>query len=232
MSEILKTLLPVITLLAGFFLNEWTKHKGTTKEENKKRKRLVYLLLDLRHQFFLRANYDHMVNAVLTCMIEQIKRSVPIPEIDRIPAQFLDIIKASLKQKIPFRDTSPEINNVLPEISEIDPGLAYRLKDSFNYSEKTMIFNGYIDEVIQQVEDQPPPQLTERMSNLFLENMIKDIGEVIKEITSSLEKKDRTKILDILNAQMSNEIDPEEVKRLVDSMLVKLFAFIEEGTIT
>lgn len=142
-------LLPIGTLVFGWFLNEYGKYLVGRKEDKRKLKRLLFNLLELRHILKQIAEIEISFDSTFAKAKE-----MSLYEIDSQDDTYNEAKKKLIKA---FQDVflnseridyvGSHIEKVVNELSEIDPVFAFELKDKYNVKAKLQRMNTFIKDI-------------------------------------------------------------------------------------
>ncbi|MCB0490385.1 MAG: hypothetical protein KDC99_18045 [Cyclobacteriaceae bacterium] len=191
---------PFIGIFVGWLLTRKSERDRVVREDKRKIKRVVYLLLEIRYQLnLLRQDEDF-----ITIYIETLKQKFgDIAELsDEDTARIMEKLKLMIdelglvisdKKKV---NTQASFSDAVNGLSEVDPVLAYRLngKDSVHefFDEWEVISKKSLDDMIADKQD--IKNLLLHFRPKFLNEAILDIDAILLETAELVDKRTKEKV--------------------------------------
>jgi len=215
-------LLPVLTLLLGWGLSQFGKFWTDKKNDQKKLKKLLFNLLELR--WLLKRELD--LNKDISENIERLKIKLTAT-FGQEAAQGAELAKPLLTEVLHNNLVDPErikeiesnIDFTINELAEIYPVFAYELSGQYKIKERIESVENYFNEV-EDLLSQMPKEFTEWVQPKITDDLLKEIDRYIIEIAEKIGRKTKSKAAEKL--KLKAEDNSNEMDDFIDEYIEKI----------
>lgn len=226
--EWLKIILPLIGVLIGWFLNEQGKLFAYKRQDKRKIKKLLFFLLELRFQFHREATLEDdlkkYIELVKNKLIEKTENKIGENDLNEIMAIVKpilnDLVLKAILDENKYDFFVKNIDEIIIELSEIAPILAYELNGQHNIKEKLKLTTNYFEQI-----NEKSAELIDIKDDLInpklIKELLRNLDESIADIARKIDKKTLKNALKKIQ-NMNSEEHEREIEKLIDEMLEKL----------
>lgn len=215
-------LLPVLTLVLGWGLSQFSKFWTDKKNDQKKLKKLLFNLLELR--WLLKREID--LNKDITIYTERLKTKLTTT-FGQEAAQGADLAKPILTEVLKnnlvdpnrIKEIESNIDFTINELAEIYPVFAYELSGQYKIKERIESLESYFNEV-EDFLSQMPKELTDWVQPKITDDLLKDIDGYIIEIAEKINRKTKSKVTDKLKSKTDD--NSKELDEFIDEYIKKI----------
>jgi hypothetical protein len=152
--EWIKIFLPLFGVALGWMLSESGKRNADKRQDKRKLKKLLFFLLELRFHFVrelsIKKGFDKYLSSVKSKLAVKFEVDGNDPEyilnIDALKP-IIELLFERLRDHEKLEFLSVNIDNVIVDLAEIFPILAYELNGQHNIKERLGNFEKYFDEM-------------------------------------------------------------------------------------
>jgi|GEM_PF-2017477 len=230
MINIISYILPIATLLIGFFLAEWAKLRADKREEKKLSRRqintILFFLLELRYVFTqelrLEQAFDHTVKTVAVQFendfgIELTGNEEAMNQVRKIVASSFP----SNDEQLAFLEQN--LDKAILQLAEWQPVFAYQLNGQYKIRERLQVIAKYWDQVEEEITKLPDsvkdlvhPHVTvsflSHLTEKIIELSIWSGKKMAKEVERALTNQDQV---------LQNEGDTHLIATVINELLTK-----------
>ena len=181
--EVLKYIGPFIGVLIGWFLSRKSEKDKIKYDEQKRVKRILFILLEIRNELLQSKKMDKY----LRVYIDKVKVKFNIDESENIDSSELKAFLKDLIMKVNgdnnYFDLNSQFNECIDNLSEIDPFLAYRINGKQNI--RSFIEN-WENETKKVLEPENISEVEDMISHFrpkLVDEIQNDLSEIIIEVT-------------------------------------------------
>ena len=230
--EWIKTILPLLGVALGWILAESGKIFADKRQDNRKLKKLLFFLLELRFHFSKELSNELELDKYLNILKDKVSIKFGIskddPDFDLESKIWLPVVKEliakNLVQDDKYEYLSENIDKMLIELAEVFPILAYELNGQHNIKERISKVDNYINDVKSLTVDMPidiKQFINPKMTIELLKNLDYSIKKISKKIDEETWKSAKEKI-----KTMKLDDDAKEFDILIDEYLDKVIEHI------
>lgn len=218
-----KTITPFITLIIGFFLSSLTGFFQGRKQDRRKVKKLLYHLLELRHQLQQETSITQGLLGIRPRLIQMLESETG-EEININEDEFLSMIIPMFKDgktEDRLEQLSKTVDMVLQELAEIEPLLAYELTGKYSIKDRLSHLGNLGD------FGEMPFDIGAWMKPLLKDDLGKELDRTILLISRKVSKK--TWKSTRVQLETVQEVDDEKLKDLVARIIKKMHQVLGES---
>ncbi|CAH0278217.1 hypothetical protein SRABI27_03696 [Pedobacter sp. Bi27] len=223
MMDWFKTITPFITLIIGFFLSSLTGFFQGRKQDRRKVKKLLYHLLELRHQLQQETSITQGLLGIRPRLIQMLESETG-EEININEDEFLSMIIPMFKDgktEDRLEQLSKTVDMVLQELAEIEPLLAYELTGKYSIKDRLSHLGNLGD------FGEMPFDIGAWMKPLLKDDLGKELDRTILLISRKVSKK--TWKSTRVQLETVQEVDDEKLKDLVARIIKKMHQVLGES---
>lgn len=226
-------LLPVVTLILGWGISEFGKYSTERKNNQKKFKKLLFNLLELR--WLLKREMD--LNNDITQYVERLKQKISAEfgedafeesEVNMIKPMITEILKNKIIQPNKIKEIETNIDSTINELAEIYPVFAYELSGRYKIKERLEAAESYFNEVSAFLEE-IPKELTELIQPKLSNELLEELDEYTLGIAKKINRKTKRNIEEKFS--IKNSDDTDEMDKFIDEYIerIKTMAKVNTG---
>lgn len=233
--EWIKSFLPLLGVLLGWGLAESGKIFADKRQDKRKLKKLLFYLLELRFHFSkelsFEVDFDNFINSFKMKLLRKFGANENEAELSFGMELAKPIIQELLSKskgndyKIDFLEKN--IDNILNDLAEIFPILAYELSGQHNIKERLGKVDNYFQE-IEGITDEIPFDIKEWIQPKLTADLLAEIDESIKRIAEMIDKKTENQASEKI-AKMAFENNNDELDKIIDDYLNKIEELIAQN---
>lgn len=218
----IKTILPLIGVLLGWFLSEKGKVFSDKRQDKRKLRKLLFLLLDLRFHFAkelsTQEDFEKYFDSLKSKLLEKFDYDENdtefINELDNWKSPLLKLLIKHQAKNNRFEYLAENIDKILIDLAEIFPILAFELKGQHNIKERLNGVSNYFNDVDKLTSD-IPFDLNQWLSSKISKELLQDLDFSIEKIAGLIDKatvkssklKITTRIFGLNDVELDNFID-------------------------
>lgn len=226
--EWIKSILPLLGVFLGWGLAESGKIFTDKRQDKRKLKKLLFYLLELRFHFSkelsIEVDLQDFITKFKTKFLDKFGISDNIEELDF----GFDLINPLIKELISKSKGSDNkidflisnIDNVLNDLSEILPILAYELSGQQNIKERLSKVDNYFEK-IHEYTNEIPFDIKDWIQPKLTTDLLKEIDESIVKIAEKIDKKTKNEALNKI-VKMDFKGSNDDLEKIVDEYLTKI----------
>lgn len=181
--EILKYIGPFIGVLIGWFLSRKSEKDKIKYDEQKRVKRILFILLEIRNELLQSKKMDKY----LRVYIDKAKVKFNIDESENIDSSELKVFLKDLIMKVNGENNHFDLNNQFIEcvdnLSEIDPFLAYRINGKQNIRSFIENWENETKKVLESENINEVENMVSHFRPKLVDEIQNDLSEIINEVT-------------------------------------------------
>ena len=181
--EILKYIGPFIGVLIGWFLSRKSEKDKIKYDEQKRVKRILFILLEIRNELLQSKKMDKY----LRIYIDKVKVKFNISESENIDSSELKLFLKGLITKVNGENNHFNLNNQFNEcvdnLSEIDPFLAYRINGKQNIRSFIENWENETKKVLESENINEVENMVSHFRPKLVDEIQNDLSEIINEVT-------------------------------------------------
>jgi len=181
--EILKYIGPFIGVLIGWFLSRKSEKDKIKYDEQKRVKRILFILLEIRNELLQSKKMDKY----LRIYIDKVKVKFNISESENIDSSELKLFLKGLITKVNGENNHFDLNNQFNEcvdnLSEIDPFLAYRINGKQNIRSFIENWENETKKVLESENINEVENMVSHFRPKLVDEIQNDLSEIINEVT-------------------------------------------------
>jgi hypothetical protein len=181
--EILKYIGPFIGVLIGWFLSRKSEKDKIKYDEQKRVKRILFILLEIRNELLQSKKMDKY----LRVYIDKVKVKFNIDESEYIDSSKLKVFLKGLLMKVNGENNHFDLNNQFNEcvdnLSEIDPFLAYRINGKQNIRSFIENWENETKKVLESENINEVENMVSHFRPKLVDEIQNDLSEIISEVT-------------------------------------------------
>lgn len=181
--EILKYIGPFIGVLIGWFLSRKSEKDKIKYDEQKRVKRILFILLEIRNELLQSKKMDKY----LRIYIDKVKVKFNIDESENIDSSELKLFLKGLLMKVNGENNHFDLNNQFNEcidnLSEIDPFLAYRINGKQNIRSFIENWENETKKVLEYENINEVENMVSHFRPKLIDEIQNDLSEIINEVT-------------------------------------------------
>ncbi|QEM12591.1 hypothetical protein [Mucilaginibacter rubeus] len=226
MTYIFEKLIPVLAVVTAWSLGFANLQSTYNRQDNIKRKRLLFNLMELRYWIEKELQLDQQLAEILELFIIELQKRLPLPEDELlgIKALMSGIIRKQflIQPKLPDLETS--IDNIVKELAEVDPVFAFELNGRFQVTDKIKSIQAYLEQV--EVPEGEGPSNKEKLFDKILRpklmtEVVKQLDEHILNIAGMISRKVLKKVKNAVYPS-DTMLDRSEVHSFLNDYITKL----------
>ena len=216
--EILKYIGPFIGVLIGWFLSRKNEKDKIKYDEQKRVKRILFILLQIRNELLQSRKMDKY----LRVYINKVKTKFNIGESENIDPSELKLILKDLLMKVNGGNNHFDLNNQFNEcvdnLSEIDPILAYRINGKKNIRSFIENWENETKKVLGSENINDVENMVSHFRPKLVYEIQNDLSEIINEVTELTNDKNlKEEITEFLKEPTESEYE-NDIGEYVDRM--------------
>jgi len=181
--EFLKYIGPFVGVLIGWFLSRKSEKDKIKYDEQKRVKRILFILLEIRNELLQSKKMDKY----LRIYIDKVKVKFSISESENIDSSELKLFLKGLITKVNGENNHFDLNNQFNEcidnLSEIDPFLAYRINGKQNIRSFIENWENETKKVLESENINEVENTVGHFRPKLVEEIQNDLSEIINEVT-------------------------------------------------
>lgn len=226
--EWIKIIAALIGVSLGWLLSESSKIFADKRQNKRKLKKLLFFLLELRFHFAKELSLENDLNRYIDVLKSKITEkfgdnennaNIDI-ELNILKPLVLQTISKTKNQDEKFEYLAENIDNVIIELAEIFPILAYKLSGKHNIKERLNKVDEYFNEV-ESLTDGFPFDIKEWINPKFTKELLEELDKSIKKIAKKTDAKTIKSTKKIIQ-NMTFEDDTKEMESFIDEYLEKV----------
>jgi hypothetical protein len=226
--EWIKSLLPLLGVFLGWGLAESGKIFTDKRQDKRKLKKLLFYLLELRFHFSkelsIEIDIQDFMDQFKLKFINKFGISDHVEEsnleFDLANPLIKELISKSKGKDNKIDFLTSNIDDILNDLSEILPILAYELSGQHNIKERLLKLDNYLDEIVEN-STKMPFDMKDWIQPKLTTDLLKEIDESIEKIAQRIDKKTKREALKKI-AKMDYKGDNDELDKIVDEYLTKI----------
>ena len=226
--EWIKSLLPLLGVFLGWGLAESGKIFTDKRQDKRKLKKLLFYLLELRFHFSkelsIEIDIQDFMDQFKLKFINKFGISDHVEEsnleFDLANPLIKELISKSKGKDNKIDFLTSNIDDILNDLSEILPILAYELSGQHNIKERLSKLDNYLDEIVEN-STKMPFDIKDWIQPKLTTDLLKEIDESIEKIAQRIDKKTKREALKKI-AKMDYKGDNDELDKIVDEYLTKI----------
>jgi hypothetical protein len=226
--EWIKIIAALIGVTLGWLLSESSKIFADKRHNKRKLKKLLFFLLELRFHFAkelsLKNDLSRYMDILKTKMTKKFnidKNDTDIDiELNMWKPIVLQAISNTKNQDEKFEHLAENIDNIIIELAEIFPILAYKLSGKHNIKERLNNVDEYFNEV-ESLTGEFPFDIKEWINPKFTKELLEELDKSIKKIAKKTDAKTIKSSKNIIK-NMTFDDDNEEMESFIDEYLEKV----------
>lgn len=226
--EWIKSLLPLLGVFLGWGLAESGKIFTDKRQDKRKLKKLLFYLLELRFHFSkelsIEIDIQDFMDQFKLKFINKFGISDHVEEsnleFDLANPLIKELISKSKGKDNKIDFLTSNIDDILNDLSEILPILAYELSGQHNIKERLSKLDNYLDEIVEN-STKMPFDMKDWIQPKLTTDLLKEIDESIEKIAQRIDKKTKREALKKI-AKMDYKGDNDELDKIVDEYLTKI----------
>jgi len=233
MTYIFEKLIPVLSIIIGWFLGVANQRFTYSRQDKIKLKRLLYNLMELRYWIEKEIKLDHQLTMILDLYIVELQKQLPLPS-DQLPAMktmMTGIIRKQFLVQPKLPDLENSIANIIKELAEVDPVFAFELTGKFHVTEKITMIQSYLEEVeVPEGEDSTAKDrlLENVLRPQIMDDVIKQLDDYISTIAGMIGRKTLKKVKSAVY-EVDEVLDSEEVLSFLKSYIPRLLSLVPQN---
>lgn len=225
--EWIKIIAALIGVSLGWLLSESSKIFADKRQNKRKLKKLLFFLLELRFHFAKELSLENDLNRYIDVLKYKITEkfggkennaNIDI-ELNILKPLVLQTISKTKNQDEKFEYLAENIDNVIIELAEIFPILAYKLSGKHNIKERLNKVDEYLNEVESLTEF--PFDIKEWINPKFTKELLEELDKSIKKIAKKTDTKTIKSSKKIIQ-NMTFENDDKELENFIDEYFEKV----------
>lgn len=194
--EWINSLIPLVGVLIGWGLSEFSKVWLDKKQDRRKLKRLLFFLMELRFHIGRELRFETEIIDYINKAKEKVKQDITEVEIENFKPFIKQAISNNLidEGRIDFLEAN--IDEIIIELSEIYPVFAYELSGQFKVKDRLNRTNQYLNEVEEYIQQMPfdfkawlQPKVTEKLLSQLDENLLRIAKTIGRKTLRNIESK-------------------------------------------
>jgi len=181
--EILKYFGPFIGVLIGWFLSRKNEKDKIKYDEQKRVKRILFILLEIRNELLQSKKMDKY----LRICIDKVKVKFNIGESENIDSSALKLFLKGLIMKVNGEnnhfDLNKQFNECVDNLSEIDPFLAYRINGKQNIRSFIENWENETKKVLESENIKEVENMVSHFRPKLVDEIQNDLSEIINKVT-------------------------------------------------
>jgi hypothetical protein len=228
--EWIKTILPLIGVALGWLLSESGKIFADKRQDKRKLKKLLFFLLELRYHFTRELSIELGLDKYMVTLKNKMVDKFNLDKNDSELNLNFNAVKPFLEQlltkskdqndKNKYEYLSKNIDNVLIELAEIFPILAYELNGQHNLKERLNRVDNYLED-IKELTDEMPFDFKQWLNPKLTKELLKDLDESIEKISKQISKETFNTSKDKITKMVFDD-DDKEMEQIIDEYLDKI----------
>lgn len=216
--EILKYIGPFIGVLIGWFLSRKSEKDKIKYDEQKRVKRILFILLEIRNELLQSKKMDKY----LRIYIDKVKVKFNIDESENIDSSELKLFLKGLLMKVNGENNHFDLNNQFNEcvdnLSEIDPFLAYRINGKQNIRSFIENWENETKKVLESENINEVENMLNHFRPKLVDEIQNDLSEIINEVTELTNDKNlKEEITDFLKEPTESDYE-NDIGEYIDRM--------------
>lgn len=205
----------IFGVIVGWGLSQLGEYFKDRRGDKKKLKKLLFNLLELRYLLYKEFNLPLAFNEAMVLIRKKIEetsgKTLPDDDFSLTESIIRDMIKSHFDDSDKIRSLEEDINNILIDLSEIDPVFAYELNGQYNIKERLnkvgtlrSSYNEFLKKAPKDIIDSffETPQLSD--------NLIKSLDEFLFKLANKISHKTRKQVMEKVDIQNKMFDDVEE----------------------
>ncbi len=234
--EWIKIIVALIGVTLGWLLSESSKIFADRRQNKRKLKKLLFFLLELRFHFAKELSLENDLNRYIDVLKAKMTEKFGSNENDANNIDIeLNILKPLVLQTISktknqdekFEYLAENIDNVIIELAEIFPILAYKLSGKHNIKERLNKVDEYLNEV-ESLTEEFPFDIKEWINPKFTKELLEELDKSIKKIAKKTDTKTIKSSKKIIQ-NMTFENDDKEIENFIDEYFEKVIQTMPIG---
>ncbi|WP_456462830.1 hypothetical protein [Reichenbachiella sp.] len=222
-------LFPVITLILGWGLSQFGEFWTDKKSDNKKLKKLLFNLLELR--WLLKRELD--LSKKITSYINQLKAKLSeefgieaTQGVELFQPIITDILKEKIVDPVRIKEIESKIDFTINELAEIYPVFAYELSGRYKIKDRLEKADSYFNEVSKLLEEMPK-ELTDWIQPRMSDDLLTELDKYIIEIAEKINKKTKNQASEKLSETEDKET--KEVNEFIHEYIERIKKYDQQN---
>ena len=236
MNYIFEKLVPVLSVVIGWFLGFSTQQLTYNRQDKIKLKRLLYNLMELRYWIQKELQLDKQLTEILDLFIVEMQKRIPLSAVELHPTKALmtGIIRKQflIQPKLPDLETSVE--NIVKELAEVDPVFAFELTGRFHVTEKIKSIQAYLEQV-EVPEGEDAAEKNRLFENVLRPQLMTEVVRQLDDQILSIARKINRKTLYKVKAAVypaEEALDKAEVLSFLNDYIPRLLSMMAQSEIS
>jgi hypothetical protein len=220
MQDWLKTLGPLLGVIVGWILAEGSKRYTNRVQDKRKLKKLLFYLLDIRHFVLQRTSIDKELSRFITTLEqklhERVGSRVELPK-DQLRLILQPILEKLVRQDPTIDFLEAKIDEVLIEVAEVLPLLAYHLSGQHKIKERLQKVDSYYSEIEAVLAEQLPSSIKQTLQPQLYNELLKELDKNLLDIAYQIGRREQREVA----KKISNliELNNKELNAFLDESL-------------
>lgn len=208
-----KQILPIIGVVIGWLLAESGKISATKRLDKRKLKKLLFFLLELRYHFSKELFFEERLNKYIFIFRTEAEKKFNINITTNDTRMLIDTIRPLVEDFLTknnhnasYEYLKENIDEVLLELAEVFPLLAYELSGNNNIKGRLAGANSYLDKVIN-IAGETPFDFKEWINPKLTQSLLSELDTSIELVSMKIGRGINLKIKDKIKLMDSQTID-------------------------
>ncbi len=219
--EWIKTIFPLLGVLVGWLLAESGKIFTDKRQDKRKLKKLLFLLLELRYYFAKELSYeiriDKFLNITKSKLSEKFGLDIDDPQlnlgIESFKPHLLNVIAKAKTDDNKFDYFSENIDKIILELAEIFPLLAYELNGQHNIKEQLTKANTLFNE-FENFSSEVSFDFKKVINPKLTEDLLSELDQSIEKVAAKIDKRTASNSKEKILKMNFDNSDPDLDKRI------------------
>jgi hypothetical protein len=231
--EEIKVFLPLIGVVIGFLLSEGGKIFSSKRQDKRKLKKLLYYMLELRYHFAWEIFFEAEIDKYWIVLKYKIAQRSGVaqndPEFTEVITSykptFVGLISKMNKHDDKINSLSQNIDEVVTELAEIFPVMAYEISGEYNIKQRLEMAQEYLNELQRVTDERLDFHFEDYFNSKVTSKLVANLDDYIHQISKMIDRKTARSSKDKISNTIF-EANATEVEKLIDEYLDKVISQI------
>lgn len=230
--EWINSLVALIGVVLGWLFSQYSEYFKDKKADKRKLRKLLFYLLELRYLLYKELNFEIALQNTIIILKKKTEELIgEISSDEFLEKSVIDMLKQNLNASEEIVLIENNIDNIIRDLSEIDPVFAYELSGRYKIKERILKYGNYIKSYDHYFEN-APSEIKDFVQQPFSNSeLLQELDIFLIKIGKRISKKTGKDVEDKL-AMQYEMFSNSTIEEFVEEFLNQLKTIIEKSTAT